>query len=132
MDNSDTYFAYLFTLFFFLQIINLIELKIKLNLAIILLVPHRLPQISPLSVLQTQVLWLSWYLDIMVDMNKLLTYNTVLLMNSRYGLHRTFHNIIGRPTYYQDYRVTHGMNWECLPAIRLFEVPYRCTKNDNK
>ena len=56
MDNSDTYFAYLFTLFFFLQIINLIELKIKLNLAIILLVPHRLPQISPLSVLQTQVL----------------------------------------------------------------------------
>ena len=65
-------------------------------------------------------------------MNKLLTYNTVLLMNPRYGLHRTFHNIIGRPTYYQDYRVTRGMNWECLPAIRLFEAPYGYTKNDNK
>jgi hypothetical protein len=28
--------------------------------------------------------------------------------------------------------VAHGMNWECLPAIRLFEAPYRCAKNDNK
>jgi hypothetical protein len=46
----------------------------------------------------------------MMDMNKLLTYNTVLLMNPGYGLHRKFHNIIGRPTSYQDYRVTHGMN----------------------
>ena len=46
----------------------------------------------------------------MEDMNKLLTYNTVLLMNPRCGIHRKFHYIIGRPTFYQDYRVTHGMN----------------------
>jgi hypothetical protein len=46
----------------------------------------------------------------MVDMNKHLTYNTVLLMNPKYGSHRKFHNIIGKPTHYQDYRGTQGMN----------------------
>jgi hypothetical protein len=57
-----------------------------------------------------QVLLLSGFLDMMVDMNKHLTYNTVLLMNPKYGSHRKFHNIIGKPTHYQDYRVTQGMN----------------------
>ena len=58
----------------------------------------------------------------MVDMNKLLTYNTVLLMNPRYGSQRKFHNIISRLTHYQNYRVTLGMNWDYLPKISLIRA----------
>jgi len=53
----------------------------------------------------------------MVDMNKLLTYNPALLMNPRHGSHRKFQYIIETPTHFQDYKVTHGMNWECLQKI---------------
>ena len=40
-------------------------------------------------------------------------------MNPKHWLHRKFHNIIGRPTHYRDYRLAHGMNWECSPKISL-------------
>ena len=96
-------------IFFYINY-NFNEFKPILNNLLCYRSPHSFPQILPQLVLQTQVLWLSGCLDITVDMNKTLAYNIALLMNPKHRLHRKFHNIIGRPTHYRDYRLAHGMN----------------------